>query len=191
MIHQAVLAFVHEFDRVLDRDDMVAAIFVRIIHHGRAASWICRNRSARSPPPALGAAWQNFFSTGGKRRVELFEILERKHLAGNLAEHRGDAVFLVEKIGAETGDVRDFVAEIDVAGFFETLDLIFRRDFVEHRLELVAFQRRIIHALQFAVDAQHGGVAGRKVQVRSFLLEHQIEECIDLRHMILYNRCAL
>ena len=123
-----------------------------------------------------------FLQHGGQRRVELLEILERKHLARNLAEHGGDAVLLVEEIGAEAGDVRDFVAEIHVAGFLEDLDLVLRRDFVEHRLELVVLERRMIHALQFAVDAQHGVVARRQVQVRGLLLEHQVEESINLRH---------
>ena len=130
---------------------------------------------------------QNFFSTPGQRRVELLKVLEGKDLGRNLAEDGGDAVFLVEEIGAEAGDVRDLVAEIDVAGFLEDLDLVLGRDLVEHLLEVVVFERRMVHAMQLAVDAEHGVVARGKVQVRSLLLEHQIEECVDLRHKILYR----
>ena len=69
---------------------------------------------------------------GRQRSIELFEIFKRQHLGGNLAEHSGDAVFLIEEICAEAGDVGDFIAEIDIAGFFEDFDLVLGRDFVQH-----------------------------------------------------------
>ena len=114
----------------------------------------------------------NFLSTGRQRRIEFFEVLEGKHAAGNLAEHGGDAVFLVEEVDAEARNVRNFVAEVHVAGFLELFDFVIRRDFVEHGLERIAFQRGIIHALKLAVDPQNGRVAGRHVQVGRLLLEH-------------------
>ena len=99
-----------------------------------------------------------------------------------MAEHGGNAILLVEEIGAEAGDVRDLVAEINVAGFFEDLDLVLGRDLIEHLLEIVVIERRMVHAMQLAVNPQHRVVARGKVQVRSLLLEHQVEECVDLRH---------
>ena len=61
-------------------------------------------------------------------------------------------------------------------------DLILGRDLVEHLLELIVIERRMVHPMQLAIDAEHRVVIGRKVKVRGLLLEHQIEECIDLRH---------
>ena len=100
-----------------------------------------------------------FFQHRRERSIKFFEILERKHLAGNLAEDGRNTVFLVEKVRAKAGNVRNFVAEIDVARFFEGLDLLLRRDFVEHRLQGVVFQRWKIDALKLAVNAEHGRVA--------------------------------
>jgi hypothetical protein len=40
----------------------------------------------------------------------------------------------------------------------------------------------MVHALEFAVDAKHGVIAGRQVEVGGLLLKHQIEESVDLRH---------
>jgi hypothetical protein len=108
--------------------------------------------------------------------------LPSDHLAGNLPEHGGDAALLLEKIGAETGDVGNLVAEIHVAGFFENLQFELGRDLVEHRLEGVILQRRKVHPLEFAIDAEHRRVTCREVQVRGSLLEHQIEKCVNLCH---------
>src|SRR5207248_2800030 len=123
-----------------------------------------------------------FFQHRGQGSVEPFEIFKRKHATGDLTEHGGDAVFLVEKIDAKTGDVRDLVTEIDIARFFKHLDLIFRSDFVEHRLEIVAFQRGIIDTLQFAIDAQNRRVSGRHVKVGRLLFKHQVEKRINFGH---------
>ena len=55
-------------------------------------------------------------------------------------------MFLLEKIGAVTGDSGNFVAEIDVERFFENFNFSFWRDFVNHRLELIVLERGIIDA---------------------------------------------
>ena len=34
MLHQAILAAMHKFDRIFHRDDMVVALKVGVIHHG-------------------------------------------------------------------------------------------------------------------------------------------------------------
>ena len=118
MVHQAVFAFVHEFDRILHRDDVVAAVLVRVIHHGRQRGGFAgAGRAGDDHQPAVQHG--ELLEDGRQRGVELLKILEGQHLAGNLAEDRRDAVLLVEEIGAEPGDVGDLVAEIDVAGFLE------------------------------------------------------------------------
>ena len=122
------------------------------------------------------------FQHGGQGRVELLEILERKHLGRDLPEHGGDTVLLVEKIGAEAGHAGDLVAEVHVARLFKHFYLIFRCDLIEHRLQGVILQGRIVNALEFAVDAQDRRVAGGKMQVRGFFLEHEIEERVNFCH---------
>ena len=181
MVHQAVFAFVHEFNRVFHRDDVVFAVFVRVIHDRRQRGGFAGTGRAGDHDQAV-CNMANFLNTAGRGRFEFVKILERKHPARNLPEHRGDAVFLVEEIDAETGDIRDFITEIHVAGFFKHLDFVIRGDFVEHRLESVAFQRRIIHALEFAVDAQHRRIARGHVQIGGLLLEHQVEKGINFCH---------
>jgi hypothetical protein len=99
-----------------------------------------------------------------------------------LAEHGADANALIEKVDTKTRDIRDFITEVHVTGFLEMFDFVIRRDFVKHGLEGIIFERGIIHALQLAVDAQHGRIAGGHVQVGRLLFKHQIEKRIDFGH---------
>ncbi len=171
VVYQAVFAFMHEFNRVLDRDDVVAPILVGIIYHGRQGGGLARaGRTGDYHQAAMEHG--KFFQHCRQRSVEFFEILERKHLAWNLAEHGGDAVFLVEEIRPEAGNVGNLVAKINVARFLEDFDFVFGRDFVEHLLERVIVEWRMVHPLQLPVDSQHGVVVRGKVQIRGLLLEH-------------------
>ena len=77
----------------------------------------------------------------------------------NQAEDSGDAVLLLKEIGAITRDAGNFVTEIDVGSFFKGLDLAFRRDLINHGLELVVFERGKINANEFAINSQHRRVA--------------------------------
>ena len=181
MVHQAVLALVHKLDRVLDGDDVIVPVLVGVVHHRRQGGGLAR---AGRPGHHHQAAVQHgeFLQHRRQRRVQLLEVFEGQHLGGNLAEDGRDAVLLVEEVGAEARHLRNFVAEIHVPRFLEELDLVLRRDLVEHGLERVALQRRVVHPLQFAVDPQHGRVAGGQMHVRCFLLQHQVEESVNFRH---------
>ena len=123
-----------------------------------------------------------FLQYGRQWRVEFFKIFEREDLRRNLAEDGSATVFLIEKVGAEPRHVGDFIAEVHVTRFFVLFDFVVWRDLVEHRLEPVVLERRVIDPVQFAVDTEHGRIAGGEVQVRGFLLEHQIEESINFCH---------
>ena len=181
MVDEAILALVHEFDRVFDCDDMVFPVLVGVVHHGRKRCGFARpGRTRYDDQPAM--EHREFFQHGRQRRIKLFEVLERKHLAGNLAEDGGDAVFLIEEIGAEAGDVRYLIPEIDIARLLKNFDLVLGGDFIEHLLELVVLQGRVLHPVQFAINPQHRIVIRAEVQVRGLLLEHQIKESVDFRH---------
>ena len=127
---------------------------------------------------------REFLQYRRQRRIEPFKIFKPQHPAGNLPEHGRDAVLLVEEIGAEPRDIRNLVAEIHITGFLEHFDLVLRRDLVQHSLEFIVLQRRMVHALQLAVNPEHWVVARRQVKVGRLLLEHQIEKCIDFCHKL-------
>src|SRR5208283_497738 len=109
--YQTTFAFVDEFNRVFERDDVVFAIPVRIVHHGgQRGGFAGTGRAGDHDQSAIEHG--KFFEHRRQGYVELFKILKRKHMAGNLPERRADAVLLVVKVDAETRDVRNFVAKI-------------------------------------------------------------------------------
>ena len=65
MVDQAILAFVHELDRVFDRDDVVAAVFIRVVHHGGEGRRFAGARRAGHHDQAP-CSMENFFSTAGR-----------------------------------------------------------------------------------------------------------------------------
>ena len=184
VVHQAPLALVHELDRVLHRQDVILTVLVAVVHDSRQRGGLAGARGPRHQHHAL-VQHREFLQHRWQRRVKFLEILERQHLARNRTEHCGHAVLLVEEVRTEAGHAGDLITEVHVARFFVNFDLILRSDLVEHRLQRVALQRRVIHAMELAVDTQHRGVAGCEMQVRGLLLEHEVEEGVNLCHRFL------
>ena len=100
MLHQAILAAMHKFDRIFHRDDMVVPLQVRVIHH----------RSERGGLAGTGRAGdedetflqeREFFQDWRKA-----QILDRQHLRRDQTEDGRNAVFLLEKVGAITRHVQ-------------------------------------------------------------------------------------
>jgi hypothetical protein len=164
VVDQRALALVHELDRVLDGEDVVFAVLVRVINHGRQRGGLAR---AGRPGHQHHAFVQHgqFLEDGRQRGVEFLEILERKDFGRDLPEHGRHTVLLVEKVGADPGNAGNLVAKVNVAGLLVHLHLVLGSDLVEHRLEDVAFKGWVVHPMELAANAQDRGIARRKVEV--------------------------
>jgi len=98
----------------------------------------------------MGQFWQD------GRQPQLFR---RQNRTGNFPEDGGTPVFLHKKIGTVPGEPGNFVTEIDISGFLENLDLIFRCDLIKHSLEIVVFQGLVFHPLDFPPQSQCRGLS--------------------------------
>ena len=78
----------------------------------------------------------------------------------------------------------NFIPEIDVAGFFKGLHLEFRCDFVKHLFQMIAFEDRVIDSFELSADTDDGLRIGCKMEVRRTDLDHEVEEFIELRHLV-------
>src|SRR2546423_6415992 len=176
VLHEAVLAAMHEFNRILHRDDVVVPLEVGEVHHGGKGGGFSR---------AGGAGNQNetFLQKG-----EFFQyrrqsqIVDRQYLRWNQTKDRGNPVFLLEEIGAITGDARHFVAKVNIEILFENFDLGLRRDLINHGFKFLVFEGWIIHPDEVGVDPQHRRIIGGKVEVGRLLFRHQFEISVDLSH---------
>ncbi len=84
--------------------------------------------------------------------------------------------FLVEGVDAEAGDAGDFEGEVGLQEFFVILALLVVHDVVNEAVDFLVLQRRQVDAANVAVDADHGGQAGGKVQVGGTVLGREREQ---------------
>ena len=75
MVHQAILALVHEFDRVLNRNDVIAPILVHIVNDRRQRGGFSRTGGpGHYHQPFLQHG--KFFQHTRQRRLDFFKILK-------------------------------------------------------------------------------------------------------------------
>src|SRR5262245_35901778 len=108
VVHDTVTAFVYEFNRVLDGQDMVFAMRIRVINQG------CQGRRFAAPSRAghqyetFGIQWQ-FVEDWWQA-----ELLHRQNRIWNLAKHCAHAILLHEVVGTVARQPGNLVSEIDV-----------------------------------------------------------------------------
>ena len=176
VVHETALARVHELDRILDGDDVILPVLVRMVHDRRQRRGLAAaGRSGDQHEPLV--EHRRLFQD--RRQTE---VVRGQDLRGDLPEHRADAIPLLEEIGAEARDAGDLVSEVDVAGLFEDLDLVLRRDLVEHRAQIVIFQRIVLDPFELAVQAHDRLLTGHQMEIRRALVEHELEERVDPGH---------
>ena len=123
MLHQAILAAMHELDRILDRDDVIVPVQIGVIDHRRERGRFAGTGRAGDEHEAL------FQHRKPLQHCREARVLDRQDLGRNQAEDGGDAVFLLKKVRAVTRDSGNLVAEVDIARFLEDLDLHLRARF--------------------------------------------------------------
>ena len=93
MLNETVLAAMHEFDRIFDRDDVIVPLQVGVIDHRRERGrFTGTGRTGHEHETLL--QHRKFFQD--RRQAEL---VDRQHLRWNETKHGRDAVFLLEEIG--------------------------------------------------------------------------------------------
>ena len=81
MVHQAVFALVHEFDRIFDRDDVVLPVLIRVIdHRGQRGGFAGTGGPVTTTSPLCSMA--NFFSTAGRGASNFSKSSKDRTLVG-------------------------------------------------------------------------------------------------------------
>src|SRR5262245_19961818 len=108
MVDQTPLTLMDKLDRIFHRDDVVFAVFIRVIHDG------CQGRRLSASRRA-GYEYQSLVKhrelLHDRWHAELFGCQDGRW---NLAEYGSNTIFLIEKVRPEPRDARNFVPEIDV-----------------------------------------------------------------------------
>ena len=173
--HLAVLARVHELDRVLEADDVEPARLVQVIDHRRERGRFAGTGGAGDQHHALVEVAE----LGDDRRQR--QLLERRDLGGDGAEGGADAGVLAIDVDPKAPPLAGYVGEVQVVALGEMLVLRAGEDLRYVALELRRAHVAELDRQQIAVHAQHGGHADRQVHVRAPLLCAELQKRVDAR----------
>src|SRR5207342_2392361 len=166
----AAIVLVHEFDRVLDGDDVARGIHVAVADHRRERSGLAGTGGAHEQDDAALGHRQGL----DDRRQAQF--LDRRDLGLDPAQHHADLVALVEAGHAEAADAGHADGEVALVRLLELLALR-RRHHVEHQVAaLLRRERALRDRRQLAVHLHGRRHAGGDEQVRGLLMGHQFQE---------------
>src|SRR6266850_1691770 len=166
----ALLVLVHEFDRVLDRDDVVRA---------RAVDQIDQ-RAQRGGLPRAGRS--------GDEHETLLQVAELLHLLRDAellhahdfgrdhAEYGDRAFTIARRVHAEPSQPGDLVGEIRVPRLLPFAAVSLRHDRQQHELELLCGERRRALALHLAVRPEHGRLSDPQMQVGGSGMDQRLEQ---------------
>jgi len=122
LVDQALLVVVHELDGVLDGHDVLGALAVDLVHHGREGGGLAGARRAGDEDEALGAI-RELLHDGGQA-----QLLEGANLDGDDANGRAHRSPLPVHVAAEAGETLDAEGQVELVVLFVLLLL----SFVEH-----------------------------------------------------------
>jgi hypothetical protein len=177
LVDEALFRFVHELDRILDRDDVLGARVVDVVDHRRQRGRLARAGRTGHQHETLGEVAQIEHALGQA------ELLGAQNLGGNQTEDRAGTAVVAEEVGPEAPFVGQGVGKVGIAGLLELGPVGGRSDLVENRLHLLRRDDGAALDLDhLAMQAKHRDEVGCHVQVGSSARDHALEECVDPGH---------
>jgi hypothetical protein len=182
LIDETALVLVHELDGVLDRHDVLTALGIDLVDHGRERGGLAGAGGARDEDEALRTLRHLL---DDRRQIQL---AERPDLDGDDADGGGHRSALPVHVAAEAGQPLDAEGEVELVLFLELLLL----PLVEHAVgqPLSVLGRQLLElgeGLQLAVLPDLWVGSGGDVEVGSPPLDHDGQEVVHRRgHGVLY-----
>ncbi|MNT06846.1 hypothetical protein D3C72_1415290 [compost metagenome] len=181
LVDQALLRGVHEFDRILDSEDVAVFVLVDVVDHRRQRGRLARTGRAGHQDQAL----RLLDHLAEQRRAG--QVFQGQHFGRNGAEHRTGATVLVERIDTEARQRRDLEGEVDFEEFLVIAALLVRHDVVHQRMDLLVVQGWNVDPANVAVHADHRRQACGQMQVGRFVLYGKRQQLGDIHERLLPN----
>ena len=182
LIDQTALVLVHEFDRVLDRENVIVALLVDLVEHRRERRRLTGSRR----PGDEHESTRPLCERGENRRQAQF--LEAADLLGDQSIDCADRAALVEHVHAEARETLDTKREVELEGLFEPLLLRIGEHAVGELLRIGRRQCRTIQACQVAMDSDLGRRVRGDVEVRSLHLHQRLQQFRQCLHYFTVSR---
>ncbi len=159
LVDDALAVAVHELHRILDGDDVAAAVAVAMVDKGRERSGFARAGTAdeQHQPP--------FLHDGVEQHGGQFQVLEAGDLGLDVARHQRDFVALLEDVDPKAPYLGQGDGEVHLQLLLKLLLLLAVHDGVGYAGHLAGLEWRLAQGAQAAVELGTGGRAGRQIEV--------------------------
>ena len=163
-----------EFDRVLDRDDVDAALVVDDVEHRGERRRLAGARRA-SDEDETARLEEKLLD--GRRDADLLEREERRR---NLTENRAVALSFLEHRHTETRSVGVRKGEVGAAVLLDLLHLLVGRDLPHEIVGVLLGQRLVGERAQLAVDAELRRHARADVKVGTTFVDGGLKKLVHM-----------
>ena len=169
LVDQTPFALVNKFDGVFNGQNMVVAVVVDVVDHGRKGR---RLTGARGASNEHKPARQH---RDIPKHLAHAQVVHGQHLRRNGSENRSSTPILIKSIDSKTRDTRHFKGEVRLEELLKVLALAVVHDVVDERLHLGVVLSGDVDPTHIAVNPNHGGQPCRQMQIRSALLDAEGE----------------
>jgi hypothetical protein len=176
LIDQTALMLVHELDRIFNGEDVIVALLVDLVDHGRQRRGLTGSRRTgdqHETARPLGERGQHL------RQVQ---ILEAADLFRNQSVHRADRPALIEHVHAEASQPLDAEGEVELEGLLEPLFLCVGEHAVGELLGLRRIQVSARQSHEVSVDTHLRWCGGGDMEVRALHLHHRVQQFRQRHH---------
>ena len=160
---------VRELNRIFNRDNVVRLIFIDVVDHAGQRRTLSRSggsghqkQPARAPTQILTDAWQT-------------EFVHRQQITGNQSQHHGYMPLLLEDRDAEPGSLTKRKTEVGTTNFLQLILPTIWGNTLHQRNGVLRLENFGLHLAQAPIEAQHGGLSHRDMQIARSLLHHGLQ----------------
>ncbi len=168
----------HKLDRIFEADDIEAARLVEMIDHCGQRRRLSRTRGTGDEHHTLVVITE----LGDYRRH--IQLLQCRHVAGNMPEHGTVASLLAEHVDSESPTFLGDVGKVEIVTATELFLLVVRQDLQDIALEFDVREFAKLDRHQVAVHPQHRRHTDRQVDIGAALCETEFQECVDSGHRV-------
>ena len=159
LVDDALAVTMNELHRILDGNDVAAAVAVAVVDKRRQRGRFTRAGTADKQYQTA------FLHDGVEQHRREFEIFKAGDFGLDVAGHQRDFVALLEDVDPKAADLGQGDGEVHLQILLELLLLLAIHDLGGDPRHFTRFQRRFVEGAQAAVKFGAGGRAGRQIEV--------------------------
>ncbi|MNC22562.1 hypothetical protein D3C75_705660 [compost metagenome] len=164
LVDDALAVAMDELHRILDGDDVAAAVAVAMVDEGRERGGLARAGAADEEHQAA------LLHDGVEQHRGKLQVLEAGDLCLDVARHQGDLVALLEDVDPKAAYLGQGDGEVHLQLLLELLLLLRVHELGGYPGHLARLERHLVQGAQGAVELGAGGRSCGEIEVGAILL---------------------